>query len=153
MLEIKEQNHNRNILSSRITLRIRGSLCERKSRNIITDIRTRANFSNATIDSSCFRSASSFAPAVLCKRTKVTSWCSAIHRPAGVFRTKSSFGSSRALFRRIEFRRTANIRRRAEYLGPYPPGFHSGSRRVSLTFSFPMSEYRCLLYSELTLPY
>lgn len=47
---------------------IRSSLCGRKSRNIITDVRTRANFSNTAIDSSCFRSASSFASAVLRKR-------------------------------------------------------------------------------------
>lgn len=102
---------------ARSRFQIRRSLCERKSRNIITDIRTKLNFSNTAIDSSCFRSASSFAPS-LRKRGRSYFLVLGFYRPAGFFRTKSSFESSRALFRRIEFRRTANIRRRAEYLGP-----------------------------------
>jgi len=55
------------------------------------------------------------------REDRVTSWCSALlHRTASFFRTKSSFGSSWALFRRMEFRRTANIRQHKEYLGPLP---------------------------------
>jgi hypothetical protein len=45
-----------------------GNVCRGKSRNIITDVRTKANFSDTAIDSSYFRSASSFASTALRKR-------------------------------------------------------------------------------------
>lgn len=63
--EIKERNHNRKASSYRTLLRDSQQSLWAEILNIITDVRTRTNFSNTAIASSCFRSASSFALALL----------------------------------------------------------------------------------------
>jgi len=85
------------------------------------------------------------------REDQVTSWCSELlHRTTSFFRTKSSFGSSQALFRRMEFHRTANIRGRKEYLGLLPcPSSLPYSRRASrVLFSFLADELlACALFT------